>query len=49
MTPWHYRDGTDVYLAETDENPDDLFTTDKFAKPAGLPGSVDEQSPRDQG
>lgn len=39
-TPWHYRDGTTVYLAETDENPDDLFLTDKSAKPAGLTEAV---------
>lgn len=25
LTPWHYRDGVTIYLAETDENPDDDF------------------------
>jgi len=25
LTPFHYRDGVTVYLAETDENPDDNF------------------------
>lgn len=25
MTPWHYRDGVSLYLAKTDENPEDRF------------------------
>lgn len=35
-TPWHYRDGTRIYLAETDENPSDQFLADKLARPEGL-------------
>ena len=36
ITPWHYKDGVTIYLARTNENPDDKFTTDVNAKPLGL-------------
>ena len=45
-TPWHYKDGTTLYLSEVDENPDDHFLTDKLASPLG---SVAEQAPGDEG
>lgn len=35
LTPFHYRDGVTIYLAETDENPDDAFLD---APSVGTPG-----------
>lgn len=32
LTPWHYRDGVMLYLAETDENPDDDFLGQSVAQ-----------------
>lgn len=32
LTSFHVLDGVTFYLAETDENPDDDFTTNRFAK-----------------
>lgn len=32
-TPWHVKDGLTIYLAETNEQPWDEFTTEKHASP----------------
>lgn len=33
LSPFHYRDGVTVYLAETDENPDDDFLAQRRQGP----------------
>lgn len=35
ITPFHFQDGVRIYLAETDENPDDDFLNQK---PSNGPG-----------
>lgn len=32
-TPFHYRDGVQIYVSTTDDDPDDLFTTEATASP----------------
>lgn len=32
LTPFHFRDGVTIYLAETDENPDDDFLTNGVSR-----------------
>lgn len=36
MTPFHVGDGLSFYMSERDDDPDDEFLTDKFAKPTDI-------------